>query len=156
MQHALILCQVLVVIFIALHDWLPLGQLNNLTGVCTVDTRGRLAITTVMSTLPFAAVLAASIPFASTGFPSWLLWWLWITYLVCAFGILQAWWIPYLTAPDPARAERYRVRFAGTHGFLPLRNGIRPDTLHVAFHALVIATLVLLGVRTFASPHPGQ
>jgi hypothetical protein len=153
MQYALLLCQVLVVIFLALHDWLPLGKLNNLTGLRTVDTTGRMVMTTVLSTLPFAAVLAASVLFASVGFPRWLLWWLWITYLACAGGILRAWWIPYLTTADPKRAERYRVRFASTHGFLPVRNGIRPDTLHVAFHSLVVATLVLLGFLTF-SGHP--
>jgi hypothetical protein len=66
-----------------------------------------------------------------------------------AAKLLRAWWIPYLGTPDPDRAKRYGVRFAGTHGFLPERNGIRPDTLHVAFHALVVAILVVLAYLTF-------
>jgi hypothetical protein len=151
MQHALILCQILVVIFLALHDWVPLGRLNNLAGLRAVDTRGRLLVATALSTLPFAAVLAASVRFASVHYPQWLLWWLWGTYLVCALGILRAWWIPYLLTADPSRAERYRIRFEGTHGFLPARNGVRPDTLHVAFHALVGAILVLLALLTFTA-----
>ena len=88
--------------------------------------------------------------FASVEFPKWLLWWLWGTYLACAAGILRAWWIPYLGTPEAERVERYRIRFAGTHGFLPVRNGIRPDTLHVAFHSLVAATLVCLAFLTFS------
>jgi len=150
MQYALVVFQVMVVIFLAFHDWVALGKLNNVVGLHTVDTPGRLLLTTALSTLPFGAVLLASILFVSIEFPAWLLWWLWGTYLACAYGILRAWWMPYLGPPDPDRAKRYGIRFAGTHSFLPERNGIRPDTLHVAFHALVVAILVLLAFLTFA------
>jgi predicted outer membrane lipoprotein len=149
MQYALVIGQVMVVVFLAFHDWVPLGKLNNVAGLRAVDTTKRLAFTTAVSTMPFAAVLVVSILFASVEYPNWLLWWLWGTYLVCAYGILRAWWIPYLGTPDPDRAKRYGVRFAGTHGFLPERNGLRPDTLHVAFHALVVAILVVLASLTF-------
>ena len=37
---ALLGCQCLVVLFIALHDWIPLGKLNNLAGIRSVDTTG--------------------------------------------------------------------------------------------------------------------
>jgi hypothetical protein len=57
--------------------------------------------------------------------------------------------VPYLLTADPARAERYRVRFAGTHSFLPARHGLTPHTLHVAFHCLVASTLVLLALLMF-------
>jgi hypothetical protein len=149
MQYALVIGQVIVVVFLAFHDWVPLGKLNNVAGLRAVDTAKRLAFTTAVSTMPFAAVLVVSILFASVEYPSWLLWWLWGTYLVCAYGILRAWWIPYLGTSDPDRAKRYGVRFAGTHAFLPERNGIRPDTLHVAFHALVVAILIVLASLTF-------
>jgi hypothetical protein len=59
-------------------------------------------------------------------------------------GLLRAWWIPYLLVPNPARTARYQVMFAGTHSFLPQRNGIAPDTLHVMFHLAVVATLLVL------------
>jgi predicted outer membrane lipoprotein len=87
--------------------------------------------------------------FASVGYPAWLLWWLWGTYLTCAYGILRAWWIPYLGAADRDRAKRYGIRFADTHSFLPVRNGMRPDSLHVGFHSLIFATLVILAYLTF-------
>jgi hypothetical protein len=41
-------------------------------------------------------------------------------------------------------AKRYQARFAGTYAFLPERNGIRPDALHVAFHIGLIATVALV------------
>jgi hypothetical protein len=149
MQRALVIFQVMAVIFLALHDWVPLGTLNNVAGLRAVDTRGKLLSSTVVSTVPFAAVLCASIHYMDRPYPAWLIWWLWATYIAVAYGILRAWWIPYLGSPDPQRAARYRVRFAGTHGFLPVRNGIRPDTLHVAFHALVGCILFVLAVLTF-------
>lgn len=64
-------------------------------------------------------------------------------------GVLKAWWIPHLFAPDPERAARHAVRFAGTHAFLPSRNGIRPDTLRVVFQAVAVATRVLACVAKF-------
>lgn len=60
MMIAFLLCQVYVVAFIALHDWLPLGNLNNLAGIRAVDTRTQLMRTTAVSTLPFAVGLAGS------------------------------------------------------------------------------------------------
>ena len=137
-------------LFIALHDWIPLGALNNLAGVRTVDTAGKRVAVTALSTLPYAIGFAASAYYASTGFPMWLMWWLRISYGAGLYGMLRAWWVPYLLVPDPVRAVRSQMRFAQTHAFLPMRNGIRPDTLHVCSHAIYVVTLILLGVLTFS------
>jgi hypothetical protein len=150
MISAFLGCQLLVVLFIALHDWIPLGALSNLAGVRTVDTAGKRVAVTLLSTLPYAIGFAASAYYASTGFPMWLMWLLWISYGAGLYGMLRAWWVPYLLVPDPVRAARYQTRFAQTHAFLPTRNGIRPDTLHVCFHAVYLVTLILLGVLTFS------
>jgi hypothetical protein len=146
---AFIGCQLIVVLFIALHDWVPLGRLNNLAGIRAVDSKAKLFVVTLLSTLPFAIGLAASIHYAATGFPPWLLWWLWTSYGAGLYGMLKTWWVPYLFAPDPARAARYQQRFAHTHAFLPSRHGIRPDTLHVIFHAVLVVLIILLAVLTF-------
>jgi hypothetical protein len=61
-------------------------------------------------------------------------------------GLLQAWWIPYLFHPEPERAARYEVMFGATHAFLPQRNGIGVNTLHVIFHLATVALLIVLGV----------
>jgi hypothetical protein len=143
---ALIVCQCYIVLFIALHDWVPLGRLNNLGGIRSSDSTGKLLWTTGLSTLPFAVCLVASIDHVSSRFPSWLWWLLWITYGAGCCGMLRAWWLPYLVIEDPARAARYRARFAHTHAFLPERHGIRPDTLHVTFHAVLVSATILLAV----------
>lgn len=156
MMTLFLLCQLYVVLFIALHDWLPLGSLNNLAGIRVVDTRAQLMRTTVLSTLPFAVGLAGSAYYSTTHFPMWLMFVLWITYGTGLYGILRAWYLPYLVYSEPARAARYRERFADTHAFLPERNGIRPDTLHVTFHAVLVLLIVLLCVLTFSGRLTGR
>jgi hypothetical protein len=61
--------------------------------------------------------------------------------------MLRAWWVPYLLVPDPERAARYKEIFAGTHRFLPERNGIAPDTLHTIFHGVTLAVVMMLALR---------
>ena len=146
---AFLLFQSLVVLFIAVHDWVPLGRLSNLDGVRAADSTTRLFFVTVLSTLPFAIGLAASFYYASARIPHWLTWLLWISYGFGFYGMLRAWYWPYLFGGDPARIQRYQQRFANTHAFLPTIHGIRPDTLHVLFHAALIATCVLLDLLTF-------
>jgi hypothetical protein len=151
MQHLLILAlialQVFVVAFIALHDWIQLGDLNDVRAVQAADPRARLVRVTIYSTLPFAIGLGACAVYANTGFPVWLNWYLYITYGFLAFGMVRAWWGPYLLWKEPARAARYQAMFGRTHAFLPERNGIRPNTLHVSLHLAVAAIIVLLIVR---------
>jgi hypothetical protein len=146
MMPAFLTCQLCVTLFIALHDWLPLGPLNNLAGIRAADSTQRRLLTTVLSVLPFAIGLAGSFYYSGGRFPEWLIWLLAITYGLGLYGMLRAWYLPYFVYRDTARAERYGARFANTHAFLPMRNGIRPDTLHVGFHAVLVATAVLLCV----------
>ena len=158
MFYLFLACQFLVVLFIAVHDWVPLGKLNNLSGIQAVDSKGKLFVVTALSTLPFAIGLAASVYYSARGLPGWVMWWLWISYGLGVYGMLRAWWVPYLLVRDPVRAARYQVRFSQTHAFLPARNGIRPDTLHVCFHLVLVTLVVCLSVRTLngdlSAKHP--
>lgn len=148
MIDAFLICQLFVVLFIAFHDWIPLGSLNNLKGVASADSKGKRVVVTALSTLPFAIGLAGSAWYASTRFPTWLVWLLWITYGGAVYGMLRTWYVPYLLVAEPDRATRYQTMFSHTHTFLPTRNGIAPNTLHVIFHAVLIATAVLLASLT--------
>jgi hypothetical protein len=139
----LLALQLFQVLFLGLHDWVPLGRFNDVKSVQAADPRDRLIRVTLISTLPYAFGLAASLRYAA-GFPGWLIDWLWVTYALLFVGQLRAWWLPYLLVPDPVRAARYRTMFGHTHGFLPERNGITPNTLHIALHVATLATLILL------------
>lgn len=143
-QSVLLALQAFQVVFLALHDWVPLGRLNDVKAARAADPGARLFLTTLVSTVPFAFGLAASCFYLAAAWPEWLRLWLEISYAMLFVGQLRAWWVPYLVIPEPARAARYRLMFGRTHAFLPERNGIVPNTLHILLHTATLATLVLL------------
>ncbi|HTW36138.1 MAG TPA: hypothetical protein VMD53_16075 [Rhizomicrobium sp.] len=118
----LIVTQAIQVVFLLLHDWIPLGRLPNLAAVRAIDFLSKRLWTRLLSTLFFAIGLGVSV----ATFPNWpmrLRTYLEVLYTISLVASLWAWWIPYLSPSDSARAERYRTRFAGTLGFLPKRHG---------------------------------
>jgi hypothetical protein len=145
---ALLALQCFHVLFLAFHDWIPLGTLNDVKAVRQANPGRKLLVGTLISLTPFAIGLAASAMYFGGVYPAWLFWWLWISYGLLFFGELTAWWIPYLFHSEPERAARYQVMFGTTHAFLPARNGIRPNTLHVTLHFVTVTTLVTLGALT--------
>src|SRR5215469_103294 len=148
MLTVLIILQAFQVAFLWLHDWVPLGRLNDVPAVRAAAPTSRLIRVTLIGAVPFTIGLVFSIIHLRTGFPGWLWYWLWTSYALLFAGAIRAWWVPYLVRPDPVRASRYQAMFGGTHAFLPKRNGITPNTLHVALHACIAATLVVLAVLT--------
>jgi hypothetical protein len=138
----LLALQCFVVLFVSLHNWIPLGTLNNVRGVREAFPTGKLFVTTLINFTPFAIGLAATVFFFGEVYPSWVSWWLWITYGLACYGSLKAWWLPYLFRPDAALIARYQKMCAGNHSFLPLHNGIRPDTLHIVFDIVTVAILI--------------
>ena len=144
----LIILQIVQVVILWAHDWVPLGRLNDIAAVQAHDTRSRLVTVTIVQSLPFTIGLFATITYARYGHPGWVWNWLWISYAVLLAGELRAWWWPYLFRPDPERAARYRRMFGRTSAFLPERNGIVPNTLHTILHASTAVTLVALLATT--------
>jgi hypothetical protein len=147
-QSVLIGLQCFVVLFVALHNWISLGKLNDVKGAHAAFPGSKLLTTTLINLTPVAIGLAGSVLHFGRRYPDWLLWWLWINYVLACFGSLKAWWIPYLIRPDPELAARYKVMYGTTHAFLPERNGISPNTLHVIFDIVTIAILITLGALT--------
>jgi hypothetical protein len=145
---ALLALQCFVVLFVALHNWIPLGTLNNLKGIRVEFPTGKLLFTTLINFTPVAIGLAATACYSGRVYPGWVFWWLWITYGLACYGSFKAWWMPYLLRADPHLAARYRTMYAGTHSFLPERNSIRPNTLHVLFDIVTVAILIDLAVLT--------
>ena len=143
-QPALLCLEVFQVLFLALHDWIPLGRLNDVKSTRAENPGVAFIVITIFSTLPYAIGLAASSFYFDQPWPAWLLMWLRVSYTILFAGELRAWWIPYLVMPEPVRAVRYRLKFGDTHAFLPEHNGITPNMLHVMLHAATLATLILL------------
>lgn len=146
MLRTLLALQLFQVLFIALHDWLPLGRFNDPAAARAENPDGKLLRSTVLSTAPFAALLIVTVLQYPGPISAELLTWLRVGYGLLFLGELNAWWIPYLVRAQPERAARYAKLFGRTHSFLPARNGIRPNTLHILLHATTVATLVVLAV----------
>jgi hypothetical protein len=147
-MNVLLVLQCFHVAFLALHDWVPLGALNDVRAARAANPGAKLFVSTLVSTSFYAIGLAASLLYFHSGFPDWLFWWLWISYALLFAGELRAWWIPYFFYAEPARAARYQIMFGATHAFLRARNGIRPNTLHIILHLATLALLITLAVVT--------
>jgi hypothetical protein len=146
-QWTFLAAQTLVTLFILLHDWIPLGSLNNFAAKRDEDPLSKRLFDTLLGAVPAAIGVWLSWRAFGRPLPHGTAIYLWVVYGIFLLGLLRAWWIPYLLTPDPERAARYKLIFAGTHGFLPERNGLAPDTLHTLFHACVAGTVVLLCFR---------
>lgn len=147
LEAILIALQAFQVLFLALHDWIPLDGLNDVDAVRReISTRG-LLIATLIQTSFFAVGLVFSITHFGRPYPGWLNYWLWISYAILFIGELEAWWFPYLVRPNPERAERYERMFGNTHSFLPRRNGIAPNSAHFLLHLATTTTLLVLFLR---------
>jgi len=140
----LLVLEAIQVAILWLHDWVPLPPLNDVRAVQAQDSRARLVIVTIVQSLPFTLGFACTLIWLHRAWPAWVWNWLWISNVVLLLGQLRAWWLPYLLRPEPQRAARYRAMFAGTHAFLPERNGITPNTLHCALHAATLGILITL------------
>lgn len=149
LETLLIALQALIFLFLLMHDWIPMGRLNNRAAKRRQDPLFQLLWTTFLAAIPAAVCLVSSARYFGRQYPMWLEMWLWITYGVFLFGLLRSWWIPYLLVPDERRAARYQSIFENTHAFLPMRNGIVPDTLHTIFHLCVFAVVIILAIREF-------
>jgi len=144
LEITLLFLQSFHVAFLLLHDWISLGHLNDIAAVRRANSTQALLAGTLLSSAPFLFGLAACLRDYGHPYPQWLHIWLWASYGLLFFGELRAWWIPYLFHADPALVVRYKSMFGRTHSFLPVRNGIVPNTLHVTLHLATLATLLLL------------
>jgi hypothetical protein len=143
-EIVLIALQVFQVLFLWLHDWVPLGRLNDVKAVRSQDTTSRLVVVTLIQSVPFTIGLLFSWWYFGRPYPHWLYLWLWISYGAIFLGQMRAWWIPYLFRAEPERAARYQIMFGSTHSFLPVRNGLVPNTAHIMLHLATAATLAAL------------
>ena len=138
----LIALQVFHLLFLLLHDWVPLGNLNNVSAFQKSTTAPEKVLSLLVPSIPVIIGLGFTL-LANTRGPSLSFRIIFsAVYGFLFLGELEAWWIPYVFGTSAERVARYRTLFAGTHSFLPGRHGITPNTLHVALHAATVATLI--------------
>jgi hypothetical protein len=144
LQNILLALQIFHVLFLWLHDWVPMGRLNDIQAVKSQDSRKRLIAMTLIQSAPYTLGLFFSIYHYDHPYSNWVRSYLLASYILLFIGELRAWWIPYFWLEEPLRAKRYKVLFGNTHGFLPERHGIRPNSLHILLHLATFATVLML------------
>jgi len=97
------------VLFLWVHDWIPLGRLNDVAAVRSQDRGRRLVTVTLIQSVPWTIGLCFSVLNFRQPYPDWLYDWLVISYGLLFIGQIRAWWIPYLFRPEPERVVRYQA-----------------------------------------------
>jgi hypothetical protein len=110
-EMVLLALQLFQVLFLWVHDWIPLGRLNDVAAVRSQDTRRRLVTVTLIQSVPWTIGLCFSLLHFERPYPGWLYDWLVISYGLLFIGQIRAWWIPYLFRQEPKRAARYQIMF---------------------------------------------
>ncbi len=86
---ALLALQTFHVVLLALHDWIPLGRLNDVRAVGAANPGASLLVTTILSTAPYAAGLAMSLAHLHSAYPLWVRICLWVSYGLLFCGELR-------------------------------------------------------------------
>lgn len=133
----------LILLIMLFHDWIDLGPFNDLEGIRARNTTEELILITGINVASIGIILLLAHLFAGKTYPLWVKLWL-VIHPSCVFaGALSAWWIPYFFGTDADMVERYEIMFGDTHSFLPERNGITVNTIHVLFHSMLLFCIFL-------------
>jgi hypothetical protein len=125
---ALFALQCFHVLFLALHDWIPLGTFNDVKAVREANPGRKLVAATLISLMPFAIGLAASAVYFGRAYPAWLFWWLGISYGLLFVGELTA-WCKHLSPVDKSacNSKPKSLRQAGRNPFNVGHNDLAND-----------------------------
>lgn len=128
------------------QDWVPLGTLNNVQAISLNRSKSELVTVTIIGVVQILILIALILVFVGKRQPLWVKFWLIIHPTFIFAGALLDWWIPYLFGYGAEeKSTRYIEMFGNTHSFLPLRNGIVPNTLHIhiLFHTILLICIFL-------------
>lgn len=134
----------IILLFMFVQDWIPIGSLNDVEAILEINSFDYVLTTTIINAGQILFIMGGILIFLGKKYPIWIKLWL-ITHPLCIFvGVLLSWWIPYFTGIGAAqKVERYQQMFGDTHSFLPVMNGIVPNTFHTIFHATLFICIVL-------------
>jgi hypothetical protein len=90
-EMVLLALQVFQVCFLWVHDWIPLGRLNDVAAVRSQDTKRRLVTVTLIQSVPWTIGLCFSLLHFRRPYPEWLHDWLVISYGMLFIGQIRAW-----------------------------------------------------------------
>lgn len=134
-----ILHQSVLLLFMALHDWVDIPPFTNLAALKKAHSYRFRLIGSLVNAGLVLIPLIVTLLYAASPLPLWAAMLFTGIYGMVTFGAITAWWIPYFGGGywihgDREGFEEYRH----THTFLPARgDNIVPNTLHVIIHLQV-------------------
>ncbi|MBE3595826.1 MAG: hypothetical protein IMW86_02140 [Hydrogenibacillus sp.] len=144
---AFIALQGFILLFLLLHDWIPLGPFNDVTAIKSQMSIQKNIFNTFANALPIAVALALSASYLGKPYPLAVKIFFILIYALFLFGEYKAWWGPYFFGADPELVRRYQAMFGNTHAFLPVRHGIVPNTAHVMLHLSTLLAFICAIVK---------
>ncbi|MGY4691609.1 hypothetical protein [Salibacterium sp. K-3] len=131
-------------LFMITQDLVPLGALNDVQAISADRSTGEIITVTLVGAGQILLLMGMALFFIGKHYPLLVKLWLIIHQSFIFSGALIDWWIPYFSGYGAEqRMERYDNMFGNTHSFLPVINGIVPNTLHVLFHSTLLACIIV-------------
>ncbi|MGE3557312.1 MAG: hypothetical protein AB7M93_30845 [Candidatus Obscuribacterales bacterium] len=138
---AFVVIQAVLILFMALHDWVRAAPLNDIDALAKEDSVMKRLIGSAINTgwvlVPFIVTLV----YFPGPYPEWATGLFLAFYVGLTAGTILSWWIPYFFGSSPEHKRAFR-KFAKTHHCLPpIKDHVVPNTLHILLHLQVWACL---------------
>jgi hypothetical protein len=129
--------QFLLLIIMALHDWIHIPPLTNIRELEKYHSRNQRFLTSFIYTIIVLIPLTLTLYYQP--YFSWFtLINIALFYGFLTFGVISSWWVPYFFGSSEKLKNSFVV-YKNTHHFLPPRGtNIVPNTFHVLLHLLVL------------------
>ena len=143
-EKCLVLGYIFILLFMTVQDLVPLGVLNDLEAIASVESFNETIVTTLIGVVQVLLILVGVLLFIGKRYPLWIKIWLIVHPSCILLGAIISWWVPYLFGTGTEeKIEKFNHMFGNTHSFLPIMNGIVPNTLHTIFHLVLLACIIL-------------
>lgn len=143
-EKLLISIYAFILLFMVTQDLVSLGSLNDIKAIAEEQSFSQTLTVTAIGVVQILILMGIIIIFVGKRYPTWIKLWLVIHPSCLLLGAIFSWWIPYLFGIGAAeKVERYHHMFGNTHSFLPIMNGIVPNTLHTLFYLALFCCIVL-------------
>jgi|SRR5690625_4629135 len=143
-EKFLVLGYVFILLFMIVQDLVPLGSLNDIEAIASVQSLNETIVTTLIGVVQIILILGGVLLFIGKRYPFLVKIWLIVHPSCILLGAIISWWVPYFFGTGTEeKIERFNMMFGNTHSFLPVMNGIVPNTLHTVFHLTLLICIIL-------------
>jgi|SRR5690625_154226 len=156
-EKFLVLGYVFILLFMIVQDLVPLGVLNDVEAIASVESLNEIIVTTLIDVVQILLILGGVLLFMGKRYPLLVKIWLIFHPACILLGAIMSWWIPYFFGTGTLeKIERFNIMFGNTHSFLPVMNGIVPNTLHTLFHIVLLICIILTSYISFTGKSKGE